>query len=201
MTLALLIIGAYLIGSIPFGVLVGRLRGFDPRAVGSGNIGMANVARAGGASAAAMTFIGDTLKGVVPVLIARAMGEGATVLAWAGFAAFVGSICSVFLRFRGGKGVSAALGVWIALAPTVIAVALAVFIVVFAISRINSLSSLGAAIALPPTVAAFGLPQPYLLLAIVMTALVLFRHQENIRRLARGEEPRLKLKGGDTSSA
>jgi acyl phosphate:glycerol-3-phosphate acyltransferase len=197
MTLALLIIVGYLIGSIPFGVLVGRLRGFDPRAVGSGNIGMANVARAGGASAAALTFIGDALKGAVPVLIARAMGEGASVLAWAGFAAFVGSICSVFLRFRGGKGVSAALGVWAALAPTVLPVAIAVFVVVFALSRINSLSSMGAAISLPPTVAAFALPQPYLLLAIVMTALVLFRHQENIRRLARGDEPRLKLKGRD----
>ncbi len=195
MTPALLIIGAYLIGSIPFGVIVGRILGFDPRTVGSGNIGMANVARAGGASAAALTLVGDALKGAVPVLIARAMGEGVAVLAWTGFAAFVGSICSVFLRFRGGKGVSAALGVWLALAPTVIAVALAVFVIVFALSRINSLSSMCAAIALPPTVAAFGLPQPYLLLAIVLTALVLFRHQENIRRLARGEEPRLKLKG------
>jgi acyl phosphate:glycerol-3-phosphate acyltransferase len=195
MMLAVLIIVSYLIGSIPFGVLVGRLRGFDPRAVGSGNIGMANVARAGGASAAALTFAGDALKGAVPVLIARATGGGATVLAWAAFAAFVGSICSVFLRFRGGKGVSAALGVWLALAPVVLPIAIAVFVVVFALSRIMSLSSMGAAISLPPTVAAFALPQPYLLLAIVMTALVLFRHQENIRRLARGDEPRLKLRG------
>ncbi len=201
MTLALLIIVGYLIGSIPFGVLVGRLGGFDPRAVGSGNIGLANVARAGGASAAALTFIGDALKGAVPVLIARAMGEGATVLAWTGFAAFIGSICSVFLRFRGGKGVSAALGVWVALAPTVIPVAIAVFVIVFALSRIMSLSSMGAAISLPPTVAAFALPQPYLLLAIVMTALVLFRHEENIRRLMRGEEPRLKIGGSDRSHA
>jgi glycerol-3-phosphate acyltransferase PlsY len=201
MTPALLIVAAYVIGSIPFGVIVGRLRGFDPRAVGSGNIGMANVARAGGASAAALTFAGDALKGAVPVLIARAMGEGATVLAWTGFAAFVGSICSVFLRFRGGKGVSAALGVWLALAPMVIPIALAAFLIVFSLSRIMSLSSMCAAIALPPTVAALGLPQSYLLLAIVITALVLFRHQENIRRLARGEEPRLKIKVRDRPAA
>lgn len=190
----LLILGAYLVGSIPTGVIVGRIRGFDPRAVGSGNIGTSNVARAGGMSAAAMTFLGDVLKGAIPVLVARAAGVPDSTIAWTGLAAFVGAICSVFLFFQGGKGVAAALGVWLAISPTVIVVALVVFAVVFAISRIMSVASMGAAIALPPVVAALGLPSPYLLLAIVMTALVLFRHRENILRLSRGEEPRFQPK-------
>jgi glycerol-3-phosphate acyltransferase PlsY len=198
---ALVIVGAYIVGSIPTGVIVGRMRGFDPRAVGSGNIGTSNVARAGGASAAVITFAGDVLKGAIPVIVARAAGCPNVTIAWTGLAAFVGSICSVFLRFHGGKGVAAALGIWLAIAPMVIAVALAVFAAVFAVSRIMSLASMGAAIALPPTVAAMGLPQNYLLLAIVMTALVLFRHRENIRRLSRGEEPRFQPKRRDRTAS
>ena len=198
---ALLILGAYIIGSIPTGVIVGRIRGFDPRAVGSGNIGTANVIRAGGTSAAAITFAGDVLKGAIPVIVAQAAGFPVATIAWTGLAAFVGSICSVFLRFRGGKGVACALGVWLAISPMVILFALAVFGVVFATSRIMSLSSMGAAIALPPTVAALGLPHHYLLLAILMTALVLFRHRENIQRLSRGEEPRFQPKPGDRAAS
>ncbi len=198
---ALLIIGAYLVGSIPTGVIVGRIRGFDPRAVGSGNIGTSNVARAGGASAAVITFAGDVLKGAIPVIVAQAAGFPIAIIASTGLAAFIGSICSVFLRFRGGKGVAAALGIWLASAPMVILVALAVFGVVFAVSRIMSLASMGAAIALPPAAAAMGLPQNYLLLAIVMTALVLFRHRENIRRLSGGEEPRFQPKRRDSTAS
>jgi acyl phosphate:glycerol-3-phosphate acyltransferase len=190
---ALLIIGSYLVGSIPFGVIVGRLAGFDPRAVGSGNIGMTNVARAGGAGAAAATFVGDVLKGALPVAYARWAGFDAQLVAWAAFAAFLGAIASVFLLFRGGKGVSAALGVWLALSPLAAGCWLLAFLVVLAAFRIMSLASLAASIVLPPAVAALGLPNSYLLLAIVITALVLFRHHENIRRLIRGEEPTIRL--------
>ena len=194
MTETLLLIAAYLIGSIPTGVIVGRIRGFDPRTVGSGNIGTSNVARAGGASAAAITFAGDVLKGALPVVIARSAGFPLETIAWTGLATFVGSICSIFLRFRGGKGVAAALGVWLAIAPLVLLFALAAFGVIFALSRTMSLASMTAAIVLPPTVAAMGLPRQYLLLAIVMTALVIFRHRENIQRIARGEEPTFQPK-------
>jgi acyl phosphate:glycerol-3-phosphate acyltransferase len=189
---ALLILGAYIIGSIPTGVIVGRLRGFDPRAVGSGNIGTSNVIRAGGMSAAAMTLIGDALKGAIPVFVVRAAGFPPAVIAWVGLAAFVGAICSVFLFFQGGKGIACALGIWLAISPTAILFALAVFAVVVAISRIMSLASMAAAIALPPTVAIMRLPNHYLLLAILMTALVLYRHRENIKRLSRGEEPKFQ---------
>jgi acyl phosphate:glycerol-3-phosphate acyltransferase len=196
---ALLIVGAYLVGSIPTGVIVGRMRGFDPRAVGSGNIGMTNVARAGGMSAALITFAGDLLKGAIPVFVARAAGFSPATIAWVGLAAFIGAICSVFLGFHGGKGIAAALGIWLVISPTAILIALAVFAVVVAISRIVSLASIAAAIALPPTVAALSLPHHYLLLAILMTALALFRLRENIQRLSRGEEPKFQPKR--TSSA
>jgi len=190
----LLILAAYLIGSIPTGVIVGRIRGFDPRAVGSRNIGTTNVARAGGMSAALLTFGGDFLKGVIPVLIARAAGFPPATIAWVGLAAFIGAICSVFLGFHGGKGIAAGLGIWLAISPLVSLFALVAFAVVVAISRIVSLASIAAAIVLPPAVAALGLPHHYLLLAILMTALVLFRFRENIQRLSRGEEPKFQPK-------
>lgn len=196
-----LLIAAYLIGSIPTGVIVGRLRGFDPRAVGSGNIGMANVARAGGSSAAAITFVGDMLKGAIPVVIARSLGFSYEVIAWTGLAAFVGSLYSIFLGFRGGKGLSAGLGIWLVISPLVILFALAIFGITFALTKIMSVASMAAAIALPPAVAAMGLPRHYLLLAILMTALVLLRHRENIARLSRGEEPRFQPKRKDANAA
>ena len=187
---ALMMIAAYLVGSIPFGVLVGRLRGFDPRAVGSGNIGMTNVARAGGSSAAALTFVGDVLKGAVPVAAARALGFLPSQLAWIALAAFVGSICSIFLRFSGGKGVSAALGVWVMLSPFALLFAMAAFAIALVSFRIMSLASIVAALVIPIAVAAAGGPQPYLVLALVISGLVLLRHSENIQRLLRGAEPR-----------
>jgi glycerol-3-phosphate acyltransferase PlsY len=188
LTIALLFIGAYLFGSIPVGVLVGRAFGFDPRGIGSGNIGMTNVTRAGGKGPGAVTFAGDLLKGMIPVLAARMAGLPPAVIAIVGLGAFIGAICSVFLRFHGGKGVSASLGIWLGISPLPVLIALGVFAVVFVLARIVSLASICAAIVLPPAAAMLGLPRPYVGLAILMTALVLLRHQENIARLIRGEE-------------
>jgi acyl phosphate:glycerol-3-phosphate acyltransferase len=187
--IVLLILGAYLLGSIPVGVLVGRAFGFDPRATGSHNIGMTNVARAGGKTAAAITFAGDLLKGLIPVAAIRVQGYPPAVLAMVGFAAFAGSIASIFLLFKGGRGVSTSVGVWLGLAPLPIGISSLVFLVMLTATRIVSLASISAAIALVPAVAARGCPRPYLLLAILMSALVLLRHHENIRRLINGEEP------------
>jgi acyl phosphate:glycerol-3-phosphate acyltransferase len=200
LTTAILIVGSYLLGSIPFGILVGRAFGFDPRTVGSGNIGMANVARAGGGRAAALTFAGDALKGFLPAMVARASGFDPGVVALAALAAFVGSIASVFLKFRGGKGVACAMGVWLALAPAAVAIALAAFGLVVWKWRIMSLASLSFAIAMPPAVAVLSAPSPYIGLAIVISALVLLRHHENIGRLIRGEEPTFRASPGRTSA-
>jgi glycerol-3-phosphate acyltransferase PlsY len=200
LSIALLFIVAYLFGSIPMGVLVGRALGFDPRGVGSGNIGMTNVTRAGGKRAGAITFVGDLLKGMIPVLVARMAGLPPAIVAVVGLGAFIGAISSVFLRFEGGKGVSASLGIWLGISPLPILIALGVFAVVFALARIVSLASICAAIALPPAVAALGLPRPYVGLAIVMTALVLLRHHENIARLISGEERSVGRKNGRAAS-
>jgi len=184
-------VAGYLVGSIPVGVLVGRAFGFDPRAVGSGNVGMTNVARAGGKTPAAITFIGDTLKGLLPVMMARSAGLGPGWLAMVAFAAFLGSIGSIFMHFSGGKGVATSLGLWIVLAPVAVAIAAAAFLGAVALSRIVSLASITAAIVIVPAVAAIGYPRQYILLAIAVSGLVLLRHRANIRRLMAGEEPRL----------
>jgi glycerol-3-phosphate acyltransferase PlsY len=186
-----MIVAGYLIGSIPVGVLVGRAFGFDPRAVGSGNVGMTNVARAGGKAPAAITFIGDILKGLIPVAIARTAGLAPGGLAMVAFAAFLGSIASIFLGFSGGRGVATSLGLWIVLAPLSVAIAAGAFVGVLALSRIVSLASITAAIVIVPAVAAIGCPRQYILLAIGVSGLVLLRHRANIRRLMAGEEPRI----------
>ncbi len=152
---------------------------------------MTNVARAGGKLPAAITFIGDLLKGFIPVAIARAAGLAPEGLALVAFAAFLGSIASIFLKFTGGRGVATSLGLWIVLAPAPVAIAGAVFLIIVAISRISSLASISAAIALVPAVAAWGCPRPYLLLAIAVSGLVLLRHRANISRMIAGEEPRI----------
>jgi glycerol-3-phosphate acyltransferase PlsY len=187
---------AYLIGSVPVGVLVGRVSGFDPRAVGSGNVGMTNVARAGGRSAAAITLAGDLLKGLIPVLVARAFDLTTAGLALVGLSAFIGSLYSIFLGFEGGKGVSTTLGVWLGLAPSVIGCALVVFLVVFLIRRIVSLASLTAALALPLIAVVLSRPPAYVATALIMAALVVYRHRGNVWRLMRGEEEPLSLGRG-----
>ena len=194
MNVIVLVIAAYLVGSIPFGVIVGKLRGFDPRAVGSGNIGMTNVVRAGGASAAAATFLGDMLKGLIPAGYARWAGYDPEVVAIVAFAAFVGAIASIFLRFRGGKGISAGLGIFLALAPQAVACALVVFSVAVAATRMVSVASLAAAFTLPIAVAAFHFPMPYLFAAIAISILAFARHRENIERILRGTESKFGRK-------
>ena len=162
---------------------------------------MTNVTRAGGKGAGAITFVGDLLKGLIPVLVARMAGWPPAVVAIVGLGTFIGAICSVFLWFQGGKGVSASLGIWLGISPLPVLIALGVFLVVFALARIVSLASICAAIVLPPAAAMLGLTRPYVGLAIIMTALVLLRHHENIARLIRGEERPIGRKdtGGGTA--
>jgi glycerol-3-phosphate acyltransferase PlsY len=139
-----------------------------------------------------VTFIGDFVKGLIPIMVARTLlGPSPAALAEVGFAAFIGAIASIFLFFTGGRGVATSLGVWTGLAPVPILIVAAIFALVLALSRIVSLASLAAAVLLPPMVAATHCPRPYILLAILMAALVVFRHRENIGRLLSGEEQKI----------
>jgi glycerol-3-phosphate acyltransferase PlsY len=184
----------YLLGSIPFGVLITRAAGVgDLRKVGSGNIGATNVLRTGRKDLALLTLLGDGGKGLVAVLIARSLwGHDADVLA--GAAAFVGHLFPVWLGFKGGKGVATFFGVLLAAAWPVGVLAALTWILVFAVSRISSLGALSAA-ALSILYAFTLHARPAILaLAAFMAALIYIRHHANIGRLIKGQEPRFGRK-------
>src|SRR5215471_18099936 len=141
MTILLVVVLAYLCGSIPTGVLIAKNMGVDVRKVGSGNIGATNVARSVGKKAGLLTLLGDAAKGLFPVLVVRMLDLGETPLACSAVAALLGHLFSPFLGFSGGKGVATGLGVFLGLAPQAILLALLFFAITFAISRIVSLAS------------------------------------------------------------
>ncbi len=184
---------AYILGSVPFGLVMARLFGLgDIRKIGSGNIGATNVLRTGNKLAAALTLIGDAGKGAAAVLIARAVaGESAAGIA--GLFAMLGHCQSVFLRFRGGKGVATFLGTLLALSFPVGAAACATWAAVAAVFRISSLSAIVAALLAPVWAVVFYHWHGAVLVAL-MTVLILFKHRENIARLRAGTEPRIGAK-------
>ena len=195
MNLLLLVIVAYLIGSIPFAVVSSRLFGLaDPRSYGSGNPGATNVLRSGNKAAAAVTLIGDCLKGWLVVWGAGALGFDAGAAALAGLAAFLGHVFSIFLRFKGGKGVATALGVLAGISLPIAGVALAVWIILAKTTRYSSAAALGAAASAPLT--GFLLIDDVQVIGVLMAmaALLVLRHSENIRRLKNGTEPRIGSK-------
>jgi len=192
MLLALLV--GYLLGSIPFGLILTRLSGKgDVRKVGSGNIGATNVLRAAGKGAAAATVVFDTLKATAAVLIARALWPGTEVFAAAG--ALVGHLYPVWLKFRGGKGVATYLGLLIALLWPAAGVFTLVWVGALAIIRISSVAGMLAAISAPITAAILGQAALFPIL-LGFTFLVLWRHHGNIARLRAGTEPRIGQKSG-----
>ena len=195
-SLALFVLGGYLLGSIPFGVITTRLAGAgDLRKIGSGNIGATNVLRTGRRDLALITLLGDGGKGAVAVLVARALFGDETLAAAAGAGAFVGHLAPVWLRFRGGKGVATFFGTLIAIAWPAGLLAGATWIAVAALFRLSSLAALTAAALAPIYVFLTNqTPQSKLWLAAFMAVLIFFRHQENIRRLLKGEEPRIGAK-------
>jgi glycerol-3-phosphate acyltransferase PlsY len=191
------VVGGYLLGSIPFGVIVMKAaRAGDPRAIGSGNIGATNVLRSGRRDLAALTLIGDGGKGAVAVLIAWLATRGASdaaqgaLTSLAGGAAFFGHLFPVWLGFKGGKGVATFFGTLLAAAWPVGLIGGATWLLMAAVFRISSLAALTAAIVAP--IAALLLHRPAVaLLAAVMAVLIYIRHLPNIRRLLKGEEPRI----------
>ena len=201
---AAFVAGAYLIGAIPFGLLIGKIYGIDIRKVGSGNIGATNVTRAVGKTAGKVCFFLDFLKGALPVLAAQLIYPGVYWLPLVcGAAAIIGHIFPVYLKFRGGKGVSTAAGVALALAPYPLVCAAAVWVLSFFIWRYVSLASILAAVTLPLFAWFFislewgtGTARSWLTFGFLVAAaaITVLRHTENIKRLLNGTESRFVKK-------
>ncbi len=192
--LVLVAVLAYLLGSVPFGIVITRALGLgDLRKIGSGNIGATNVLRTGNKGAALATLVLDAAKGGIAVLIARAaVGEDAAQLA--GLAAFLGHLFPVWLGFRGGKGVATFLGTLLALAWPVGLAACATWLAVALVSRISSLSALVAAASASLWLVVFNHGQ-MLVLTALLTLLVYYRHWPNLQRIKAGTEPKIGQKG------
>ncbi len=205
MQLTLLLVAAYLVGSVPFAVVVSRLFGMaDPRSYGSGNPGATNVLRSGNKLAAALTLVGDALKGWLAVFaaanLAPALDLGAISAPAAGLMAFLGHLFPVFLGFKGGKGVATAAGVLIGASGWLGLATLGVWLGVAFTLRYSSLAALCAALAAPALAFALGLDTYWILACSAMSALLIWRHKDNIKRLLAGQESRIgsKKKGSGT---
>ncbi len=183
----------YLLGSIPFGILVTKLGGgVDPRTIGSGNIGATNVLRSGDKKLAALTLLGDALKGTAAVLLGWGIGGEGTALA-AALGAFIGHLFPVWLGFKGGKGVATFLGVALGLQPLAALVFVAVWLAVAKVSKYSSLSALVASLATPAALWALG-HRRMAALMLVLALMLWFMHRDNIRRLLAGSEGKIGQK-------
>ena len=181
-------LAAYLLGAVPFGLIVSRARGVDIRAVGSGNIGATNVARVLGKKAGLLTLLGDVLKGLIVVFGAGSLYEKPMLIALAGLMVFLGHLHSIFLKFKGGKGVATSLGLFSYIMPWATLCAVGVFSVCLWISGYVSIGSIMAAVSLPLFAIFFKLPLPYIYLAVIVGLFTLQRHYGNILRLLEGTE-------------
>lgn len=194
-----LLIG-YVLGSIPFGVLVARARGVDIMKVGSGNTGATNVYRTLGKGPGLIVFILDVMKGVVPALIGHWLLKDKSFALYAGVAAMAGHSFSPFLKFKGGKGISTGLGALLGSTPLVALSALGAFCVVFAFTRWVSLGSLTAGLVLPIFGYLYGDPKPMLVIYVAICVFVFVKHRANIQRLLAGTEPKLNLRSKSEDS-
>jgi glycerol-3-phosphate acyltransferase PlsY len=194
LSVLLLVVAAYLIGSVPFALLLARRLGTrDLRRIGSGNLGAANVLRTSGVRAGITVMVLDIAKGAGSVMLVQRFDAGA-VTAAAGLAAIIGHVFPVWLRFRGGKGVATACGVFSVLTPVAVAPALAVFLGSVWMTRYISVGSTLAAVALPPIAYATGSPMPVLAVAMIASMLILVRHRTNLARVLAGTEQRIGLR-------
>lgn len=183
---------AYLFGSIPFGLVVAKVwANIDIREHGSGNIGVSNVLRTVGIVPAIIVLILDAGKGLVPVLFAKQIFTNETIWLLVGICAVIGHTWSLFLNFKGGRGVATAFGMFIGISPKVIIVLMVLWITVLMISRYISLASILAAVALPIFLIIFKFPISYFILSLLLSSLVIYRHRPNIQRLLAGTEHRI----------
>jgi glycerol-3-phosphate acyltransferase PlsY len=191
----LLLVGAYLLGSIPFAILVSRLFHLaDPRSYGSSNPGATNVLRSGNKTAAALTLIGDCLKGWVAVQAAEALGFEPLTAALAGLAAFSGHVFSIFLHFKGGKGIATALGVLAGIMPWLALAGLGIWLAVAFASRYSSVAALSATIAMPFITGLITGNMALVFIISVMSVVLIWRHLPNIKRFLAGTEGKIGTK-------
>ncbi len=191
MEVYLLVLFAYLLGSVPTGYILGSVAGVDVRKAGSGNVGATNVARVVGKRYGILTLVADIAKGFVPVIVALNIGLTSTATPFVGIAAFLGHLYPVFLRFQGGKGVATALGVFLGLAPWATLILMAIFVLVLLATRVVSLSSMVAA-GCAPIVFWLFFHSPILVgMSLFIALMIVLRHRGNIQRLLSGTEPRL----------
>ncbi|NLM53249.1 MAG: glycerol-3-phosphate 1-O-acyltransferase PlsY [Firmicutes bacterium] len=191
----LIVAAAYLLGSIPFGYLAGKLlKGIDIRQYGSGNIGTTNIHRILGLKPAIIVLILDVAKGLLPVLLARYFTDSTTLHLVTGFAAIVGHNWPLFLKFRGGKGIATSIGVFIGLAPLVLLIGCIVGGLVIAVTRYVSLGSIIGALSAPIAMIILDMPPVYIFFGIIICIMVIWRHRENIVRLLNGTENKLGTK-------
>jgi len=196
------IVASYLIGSVPFALLLARRWGApDLRRVGSGNLGASNVLRMSGVTAGVLVAALDVTKGAVSVMLAERLSGNAAAAPAAGLAAIVGHVYPVWLRFRGGKGVATACGVFSILAPLAVAPALGIFVTVVWISKYVSLGSVLASLALPPLAYIVGSSPSAVLVACAASAMIVFRHRSNLTRLRGGTERRLGAREPEAAGA
>lgn len=194
MNIALVYLGAYLIGALPFGVIIARLRGVDLLSFGSKNPGASNVARALGPWLGLLAFILDVAKGAVPAYVAMQLLDDPRHGLGAGVVAVIGHTLSPFLRFRGGKGIATSLGVLVGVAPLVAVYGYGTFLVFFALTRIVSVSSLLGGVAVLASAVLLGKSTEFFILFAPLVMYIFVRHRSNIRRLMKGQEPKLDFK-------
>jgi acyl phosphate:glycerol-3-phosphate acyltransferase len=188
----LFLISSYLLGSVPTGLLLARAFGVNIRETGSGNIGATNVYRTMGRKIGILTLVGDCLKGLLPVLLAKWLDLPEIWVAAIGLAAFLGHVYTIFLGFKGGKGVATALGVFLGIAPLSVVAGLAVFALVLYKWRYVSAASIAAAAIIPVAVTLTKGTAELIAMSFVIAAIVIYRHRENIARLRAGTESKFK---------
>ncbi|MDH7481538.1 MAG: glycerol-3-phosphate 1-O-acyltransferase PlsY [Armatimonadota bacterium] len=188
---AITLVASYLLGAVPFGLIIAKAwRGIDIRKVGSGNIGATNVYRTLGLAPGITVFIADVLKGLIPTVMAIRLFDQPWVAVAAGLSAIIGHSLSVFLKFKGGKGVATSLGVAIGLAPLIALIAFGIWVAIVLVTRYVSVASIIAVLSVPPLMWAFGKPLEYKLFALLVAIFVVVKHRSNIIRLIQGRELR-----------
>lgn len=193
MDIALMLLFAYLLGSVPIGFLMGFISGVDVRQEGSGNVGATNVARVVGKGRGVLTLLGDAAKGYTPVFLSLQLEFDFWVSAATAFVAFLGHLYPVFLKFKGGKGVATALGVFLALTPMGTGILVLVFFLVVIFSRMVSLGSLVASVS-APIIFWYSSGSLYLVgLSFLIALFTIARHRDNIQRMISGAEPRFNF--------